>query len=342
MPRKKKVIEVAVEAVEAPAHAFASPSKLSAIAVCPYIARNCENWVQPESEAAERGSKLHEAIYNDETLASLPTEDRDIVERLREQFVEPCVAQGMAIDYETKTELKDKEGNVLTWGTIDFLARKDSEAFLIDWKFGSYPVEHFWGNYQLKTYACGAFQAHPELETIHVMIVQPAIGAGFNTIATVGRDSLEDLVAEIASIIDKANKATPEDAVPSAETCRFCNKAGCKAYNEMMAKALGEYNAYALAEAVPQLPTPELVSWCDKQKGEIELLKGMIADREDAVNKVIKDNGGSENYKLTKPAVRKTVDYKGLLNFLHIDEEIIAEFTITRTSEPTLCKRRKK
>ena len=341
MPRKKKV-ETEVVAVEQPAHAFASPSKLSAIAVCPYIARNCENWVQPESEAAERGSKLHEAIYNDETLESLPTEDRDIVERLREEFVEPCKAQGMDISYETRIELKDREGKPITWGTVDFLARKGNEGFLIDWKFGSFPVESFWSNYQLKTYVCGAFQAHPELETIHVMIVQPALGTGFNTMTLVNREQTGDIVDDIASIIDKAERATPEDAVPSADTCRFCNKANCKAYNEAMVKALGEYNALAVTEAMPQLPTPELVSWCDGQKGEIELLKGMIADREEAINKVIKDNGGSENYKLTKPAVRKTVDYKGLLNFLHVDEELIAEFTITRTSEPSLCKRRRK
>ena len=328
-------------------HAFASPSKLETIKLCHYAAKCCENWDSPTSAAAARGKLMHQAVYNNTALAKLSKEDQEIITDLRRSFIKPY-ASFVQYDlwYEKLLYLCDEKGRVITYGTVDFLAVRGDTAILIDWKFGNSPVPGFNNNLQLKAYAAAVFQAFPEIKTIYPMIVQPSINAEPNceVYVAVTRKTLPELVQEIAEVVAEARNATPIDANPSSDACVFCNKKGCSKYNTNMLRAVNNYTGgiVAVSDMPNNLPMKELLVWCDSNLPEVELVESFLHDLKDNIKKVIKEAGGSEHYRLTKPVERATIDYKTMISDLGISAEVVETYTTIKIGEPMVIKKNKK
>ena len=321
-------------------HAFASPSTLAAIQLCPYSAKCCENWIQPPSEAAERGRLLHKAVYDDDVFNSLPDDDRLIISSIRKDFVEPC--SGMEVYFELPLSLYDPDGNVITSGTLDFLAINNNVGMLNDWKFGGGFVPPFNSNPQLKAYVGAAFQKFPQLDVIFTMPVQPALGINFDLQAEVPRSDLDSLVSFVSSIVTSARNATPEDASPRSDACRWCNRNGCPAYQKAMSSALAAFNAPSLDDSLPDLPSSDLVTYCDDKLQQLDLIEPFIKDCKAAYKRVLLAAGGSANYKLTKPVERKSVDYKSFLSDKGFSSDDLQPYTTVKICEPSLIRKSKK
>ncbi|MBO7447426.1 DUF2800 domain-containing protein [bacterium] len=326
-------------------HAFASPSKLAAIKLCPFTAKCCDEWESPMSEAAGRGKSMHEAVYNNTALDKLSSEDREIILNLRREFIKPC--SEYELWYEKLLYLYDEAGKVITYGTVDFLAVRDNTALLIDWKFGNSPVPGYHQNPQLRAYVAAVFQAFPQLEIIYPMIAQPSVGydVGYENQVVVTRASLPDLVRETAEIVASARAAKPGDAKPSNDACVFCNKEGCKKYHDSMVTALEFYTGNAEVPAAVDMPalTPEaLLAWCDDALPKLSLMETFVRDRIGKVKEYIKKQGGSESYRLTKPIEKTTVDYKTMISDLGIPTEVVERYTTVKIYEPQLIKKNRK
>ena len=166
-------------------HAKRSPSALKNHAISP-----CYKPSGGTNEAAERGT--YKAPFEDAATQ---------------------IWQEIQLKVYAKGEGKKRLGKVLTFGTCDLLIlANDGVLDLMDWKFGAWAVDHADSNLQMRTYAIGAFQAHPEVEQgLKAQVVEepPVRGPG--------RDVAYD-------------------------TCRFCgNLAKCPAVQMRLFHKLEEY-----------------------------------------------------------------------------------------------------
>lgn len=321
-------------------HAFASPSKLEKILLCPYLAHNCWGWEAPDNEYSLRGDAMHEAMYSDERLKALAPADQEIVLAMRRKFIEPL--GDMESHHEIELKLFDADGNEATFGTIDFLSFNNAgSARVIDWKFGSFPVPLARDNWQLKAYVVMVFQNYPQVERVYAMVAQPSEEIDYDNMCKFSREEMPAMRDEIVKIVEMAKAASASDANPLPDACRFCNKSACKTYQEQMGRALESYNA-SLTEAaydLPALPAQELVCWCDEKYGQLELLENWVKEKKNQVKAPIQANGGSEHYRLTKATVRKVTDYKAMIAGEGISEETVAKYTTEKISEPYVTRR---
>lgn len=336
---------VELKPIEKPVHALVSPSGMWAVKLCPYAAKMVYGWEREESEAAKRGTLLHEAVYNDDVFNTLNEEEKKTITDIREMFVNPFKAEeGAEIKYETRLELKDENGNVLTWGIADFIVIKGDVAQLIDWKFGFIPVDKFWWNPQLKCYTAMIYQNFPQVNKVYAMIAQPAVGLSFDTMAETTREEhYERLLKEASDIVGLGTNATENDCTPSPDVCKYCRKDMCKAYQTMMMSACSAYNLTIVNnEELAELPPGDLVNFCDERLTRLEVAKQIIKEQEAILKPLIVNNGGSNNYRVVKPYMRKTTDWKTIAEKLGATEEMIDEHTTFSSSgEPYLRRKTK-
>lgn len=325
-------------------HAFASPSMFSTIKLCPYTAWCRANWNEPETVHAKRGHLLHEAVYDDKAYRRITDEeDRKLVDMIRRDFVAPMSDKQHW--FELRLELKDEEGRVRTFGTADFVAidTEKKTAFLADWKYGAILVELAKDNDQIHAYVAMLFQMFPDIDTIYALIVQPATGeVNFDQTATFTREAdYGRLYSEAIEIVETAEKAQPDDARPSPEACRWCNRMACQAHRKVMAEALNDWcQGVTLPEERPMTePTPELLTYCDEGLGQFQLLKDMIKPREDEMKKVIIAAGGSANYRVNPPKVTRTTNYKAICEEFAIPKEAIEAHTVDKIGEPYVVRK---
>lgn len=317
-------------------HEF-SPSRLARFSSCPWSYKNCLNWDGGETDDAKYGNIMHEAIHDDTVLASLPDRDAELIRNLREEHV------NRFLKYEHYFELPvavfKENGEELTFGILDFLYLSPDRklAGLVDWKFGSQEVESAEKNPQIKAYAAGVFQKFPSVESVFAMVVQPVYGMDdYQKQSPFHRGDLPGILQEIEAVELVAKNATPEDAVPTAANCRYCNKLNCRKYRERMEQNLVLMDSGNSIAMEDQEMTAEFADRLLCAKKEIELI---MEERSKLASKILISRGGSENFRVQSGRVSKKTDWAGLCKHLNIPQETVDSFTETTTGEPYLMPR---
>ncbi len=321
-------------------HEF-SPSRLERMAGCPYSYKNCIGWESPSSSEASHGTTLHEAVWNDEVFAGLSGKDADVVRLIRQEHVAPYAK--LNFFHELKLQIHDDDGNLLTEGIADFvvLSPDKTSASLKDWKFGGYEVTDAEKNQQMKTYVCGIFQRWPTVEKVYSMVVQPAFGyADYEKQAEFYRNQLPEMLLEIKNIIADCKNATPQDANPTTDNCRYCNRDNCPAFRKKMA---ANFAIMAINPDDLEVPEQEItLEYADRMLLAEKEIKTVMEERTKAAREIILQQGGSENFRVQQGRVSRKTDWKKLAEDMQIPEEKIAEFTSETIGEPFLMPRMRK
>ena len=329
-------------------HALASPSKLEALALCPYMAKNCQGRKEEPSEAAIRGRKLHEAVVNDEIYETLSIADKAEVDYLRKDILEFDV-EGYTVEFEVLVEIRYDHGALgelledvapVSFGTLDIVIHKDdwSEALVIDNKTGKWLVKEAKDNPQLHAYAVGLFQKHwGVLQRLGLQVKQFSHKGENDAIATYTFDDYPTLVGPVCDTIFNANEAEEKDARPGTEACKFCWKENCKAYMETVRKGM------SLTEfEIPDLPLPAKAKVCDEFLMQASVAQEFLDNATGKAKEVILENGGSEHFNVVYGKTSKVVDWKGVCEEAGVGEDIIAKHTTEKTTKSYVAKKKYK
>jgi len=321
-------------------HAFASPSKFETLESCPYFAKCSATKKEEPSAAAERGRLLHEAVYNDDVYASLFPEDREAVDYARQTDIEPYDEEGYTIEFERKVNICDREGKVVSFGTIDQLVYTEDQSYIlvIDRKFGRYPVKVAEANRQLYGYSLGVFQEFPNCLAIGARISQPAVKTNGEVAEFTREENYEDLLDYVCRVVERAENATPEDANPSPDNCKWCNKEACEACQNKTNADFDTITAVVKSDQFSGEPTPEGVAFGDGVLRKIELAQSFLKTAEAKVRAYIFKAGGSEHYRINAGRSTKTTDWKAVAEECNIPGEVIEAHTVVRLGEPYLTK----
>lgn len=150
-----------------------------------------------------------------------------------------------------------------TAGYLDWaiVSADETQAEMLDWKFGNNAVEDAKNNLQGMSYGLGLLKRYPKLERIKVTFVMPHLD--HQSTYTFTRDQFGTMYLRVITVVHRAVEAAkdPADfslARANASSCRFCGLIGrCPKVAEMVI-AVGK--KYAPLK-VPKTVTPTLI--CD-------------------------------------------------------------------------------
>tara|TARA_S200002703_G_scaffold17339_2_gene14352 strand:+ start:33361 stop:33987 length:627 start_codon:yes stop_codon:yes gene_type:complete len=197
-----------------------------------YVPKNDDN------KHTARGTVLHEAM---EHMSDEKVEHND-----QWAFYEATGRlQGMGLlkddgkfifegEREQKLTLYDDEDELL-FGTADLLLfdHISKEIFLIDYKFGSWPVPQPKDNLQLTAYAAAALQKYPDFLSCNTLIIQP--GHEYE-MYTVSHKEGAHIVEKVSKLIQDCKDAEATGNIkPSIKACMFCDRfVGCPGPMQMV------------------------------------------------------------------------------------------------------------
>lgn len=161
------------------------------------------------------------------------------------------------------------------WGTADYIAIKEGEAWVCDLKFGRVPVKADCD--QLKCYALGVFNDFgfdSQIDTVHMTIVQPRLGS-IDTHTMRHADLLKWGLEVLVPAAEEALSDNPKFNAGESQ-CRYCKAAPtCKALSQhnmdLLQAAIDEpisppnpetLSVQQVAKLLPELGL--IKSWCDK------------------------------------------------------------------------------
>jgi len=210
-------------------HAEFSPSSLKYVAGCAgYKGR------EGTSEAAEKGTRIHEALEVRDPSALHDEEEVKIYDEIVEDETNFINSFAGKEEYEEINEIAvdiELDGTV-TWGTCDrlILLKGDNShrAILADYKTGISLIDEPRDNWQAKAYTVGVFQTYPDLQEITFVFYVPVRNQTLTGVFT--REELPDLVQELSKVIKKGEEVRPKwekgapdlkDVKPTVN-CRFC------------------------------------------------------------------------------------------------------------------------
>ena len=215
-------------------HAEFSPSSLKYVAGCAgYQGRD------GTSAAAEKGTRIHEALEAQDSSALHDEEEFDIYDQIvrdEEHFIfdvfgnDPYAHDQVIELYEVQVDV-ELDGTS-TWGTCDRLTIVGDKAIMGDYKTGISVIDSPKDNWQAKAYVLGAFQKYPELETIIFVFYVPVRNQILDDVFT--RDDVPNLTKELSEVIKKGELIRPQweggqpdmdDLCPTVN-CRFCRHEG--------------------------------------------------------------------------------------------------------------------
>jgi len=209
-------------------HAEFSPSALKYIAGCAGY-----HGKEGTSAAAEKGTRIHEALEINDTTNLESEEEVSIFEQIveeEESFIFNYAQNGRAEkrDYKEVQLTVELEGTS-TWGTCDRLTMfDDGTGILADYKTGISMIDPPEKNWQAQAYTVGAFQKFPELNEIVFVFYVPVRNE--TLFYTFTRDDLPVLVRKLSEVIKKGERVRPKwqtgtpelsDLTPTVN-CRFC------------------------------------------------------------------------------------------------------------------------
>ena len=209
-------------------HAEFSPSSLKYVGACAgYVSNPGTN------AAAERGTRLHEAMEHNDPSALHDEDEVAAFEKCREMEKGFQITAGVPDDAEQFYEIRL---NIMLWGTTTFgtcdrlsLWNGRTEGLLADYKFGIGHIDAPEINKQARTYSIGVFQEYPELQKLTFAFYIPARDELLWHTFT--REDLPELMADISQIILKGEAVRPmwsDGSTPplgclnATQYCRFC------------------------------------------------------------------------------------------------------------------------
>ncbi|MEG1925854.1 MAG: DUF2800 domain-containing protein [Ruthenibacterium sp.] len=314
-------------------HEFA-PSSLERLESCPWSYKNCQNYIQPEGRDAQRGTLLHQAIYDDAIFNQLGFVEQEIITEIRQVHILPWAKRGLEIFHELKVQVFSKNNILLTDGTLDLLVLNKSltMASLKDWKFGNYEVAPADINRQIQAYVCGVFQQFPSVKVIYALPVQPAYGiANFDQQVEYKREEMPRLLLEIAEIIEHCKVATPVEANPTSANCRYCNQNHCVAFQNKM---LSNFELMQLDSEILSDDEKEMtLDYADRLLCAEKAITKQMKLKTDRAKELIVAHGGSANFRVASGRITQTTNWRKLaIDYKITATDIERETTITESS----------
>lgn len=212
----------------------------------------------PSSDAADKGSMLHEAmtlILDDkikelDELIGFEAYGHTLTKGDLEDLVKPALAAFDKLDQsvggiEFEIETKVSFGDALpgAFGTGDVIGESKTHGHVIDWKFGYNPVSAD-GNSQGQYYACAARHTKavadllPRGKPVMISIIQPQAHGDEADSWTVDHEALDKFELQLKNATRKALK--PDAHLEVGDWCKFCPaKPICPLKNEVARDALG-------------------------------------------------------------------------------------------------------
>ena len=222
------------------AHAKLSPSAAYRWMACPASVAETQTvpYVMPrDTSAAVLGSAVHAAVEKrfhakaqEEGNGSV--EDVELVANAANDFVEYVKSLQFDKVYSEKVVWIKEQNDC--WGTADIVGVKGDELYIVDLKYGMYPVSAE-RNPQLLIYACGALdtlEGLEHVEQVNMIIYQPRLKN--IDVYTVTRDEL--LRWKEVILLPSAKEALGDESLYTVGGhCRYCPaKHTCNVRNEMM------------------------------------------------------------------------------------------------------------
>ena len=262
-------------------HAEFSPSSLKYVAGCAgYHGR------EGTSAAAEKGTRIHEALEIADTSNLESEEEISIFQQIVEEEEEFLKNWGDQTADFREVQLDVELEGTATWGTCDRLTIfGDKTGVLADYKTGISAIDPPEKNWQAQAYTVGAFQGYPKLEEIVFVFYVPVRNETlFHTFA---RADVPALVAKLDDAIRKGEAIRPKwdsgapdlaDLTPNVN-CRFCR-------HEDACPALGGLVVSVAKKINPQLPDVDLDSTEDPEVVEqLWVIAKMVSNWADALKK---------------------------------------------------------
>ena len=207
------------------AHAEFSPSSLKYVAGCGgYAGRSGTN------AAAEKGTRIHEALEVRDPSALHDEEELEIYEQIVQEEDSFNKSFFGDLEYEELNEIQVHVdlGDTSTWGTCDRFLVAGDKAVMADYKTGISLIDSPRDNWQAKSYTLGAFQAYPDVQEITFVFYIPVRNEVLHDTFT--RDDIAGLTKQLTEVIKRGEKIRPkwdggspdlEELAPSVN-CRFC------------------------------------------------------------------------------------------------------------------------
>ena len=206
-------------------HAEFSPSSLKYVAKCGgYDGR------AGTSEAAERGTRIHEALEVWDPTLLHDEEELEIYDwivkaesaYLKEFFKSKKYSEHNEIQVDVKLD------GTSTWGTCDRLLISGKQALMADYKTGISMIDAPRENWQAKAYTLGAFQNFPKIESLTFVFYVPMREEVLEGEFT--REDVGPLTEELSSVIKRAELIRPQwnrnkpdmELLSPSVNCRFC------------------------------------------------------------------------------------------------------------------------
>jgi hypothetical protein len=171
------------------------------------------------SEEAEQGTKLHAILATPAgigKLSALDPDEADMVLACRDTLRKLLIAQESTYDEESerKLTLLDSKGEVVTFGTADYVAIGTNWCLVIDWKFGRLPVSTVSANIQAGMYGAMLEQEYKRPAKAYVF------HARTNQLFEAEHLSPEEAVRIVRTL--SGNKNPNLTLTPSDEACTYC------------------------------------------------------------------------------------------------------------------------
>ena len=245
-----------------------SASSLERVFACPGSYWAEQGITAEQGAAAAEGELLHKVMAG-EAVVDLNREQKRLIEICKEAGAELRARvfgdRKPAYQIERYIRWSDPETGGIVSTKIDCAMIGDSDAVIIDWKFGRNPVDAAEVNHQLRAYALAITREYPELDRITVAIVQPyAERENRITTAMYEREDLGLAAAEFRGLFRVLNgmEQKPETRYRNpGEHCRYCKALGTARCPESaeMAQAL---IPVAHADLMPR--GADLAQWLDR------------------------------------------------------------------------------
>lgn len=207
-------------------HAAFSPSSLKYVAACPgYKGRS------GTSAAAEKGTRIHEALEVRDPSALHNEEEHEIYEQIikdEDKFLKGIIGDAPKEEFNEIVVDVALDGTS-TFGTCDRLTTYGgNKAVMGDYKTGVSVIDEPTENWQAKAYAVGAFQLYENLEEITFVFYIPVRGETLS--GTFKRKDVPEIIEELSQVIKKGEQVRPEwdkgvpdlDDLDPNSNCRFC------------------------------------------------------------------------------------------------------------------------
>lgn len=255
-------------------HPF-SPSQLNSLEACP-----CYEGAQNDNQAAFLGTLQHEAVErltDDPRLsdgqAFAVSECITYAENIAALYRNPRVLRELYMPIDEEAYVVEIGGKLqlvttTTGGFADvvIVSEDETEAVIIDWKFGRNAVTEAKSNLQGIAYLLGVFRMFPTLKKISVRFLLPHLDQKSENTFT--SDEFTDLLLRVKVVVARARAAREakdfSTARPNTGSCLWCVNLGkCPAVAELVLKVGKKFAPAQIPDSLSPtlLSDPRQVEW---------------------------------------------------------------------------------